>query len=105
VPRARRRAVGERAGEAATGGDHGVEQAGVAERIDDIDAAAEDGHGGAARVERAAVGGAVDAEGAAGDHQAAGGRDLAAEAKGRVEGIALGRPRPDDGHSQRAIRN
>ena len=102
--RQRQRAAREHAHQRAAGRHHLVEQAAMARRIVDVDARADHHDGRATGSQRASVRGAVDAERAAGDHHRAGLAEVTREPIGPGHRRAAGRPRPDDGHVDLAIR-
>ena len=73
-----------------------VEQGLVRRGIAAIDTAGQHGDGGAARGQRAAVGGAVDPDRSPGDHREPGCRQPGAEFARHVRAVSGGGPRPDD---------
>ena len=73
-----------------------VEQGLVRRGIAAIDAAGQHGDSGAARGQRATVGGAVDADRSPGHHREPGCRQPGTELPGHVRAVSGGRPRPDD---------
>ena len=95
----RRRSIRKLAHERTTGGKDVFGQPGVCGWVDDIHAGAHDGDGDPTPEERPAMGGGVDAEGEAADHDHTGSREVRPELLGNGLAVWRGQTGADDGHA------